>query len=171
MAVICGYFFFASFLSWMVVQLHKRDWVKMPREDDFLNAVRGCDLKPGNYAFPGCESHEEMKSEAFQQKMKTGPSGFITVFANNNMGKNLAYTFLYFFVVSFCLAYLGSLALKPGAEFMPVFRFMSTAAFLTFLSAIVAHAIWFHCRIVGHIIETIVFAAIVGALFGLLWPA
>jgi hypothetical protein len=34
----------------------------------------------------------------------------------------------------------------------------------------VLHAIWFHCRIVGHVLESIAFALIVGAIFGALWP-
>ena len=32
--------FFASFLSWMVLQLHRQDWVKLAKEDEFLQAVR-----------------------------------------------------------------------------------------------------------------------------------
>ena len=31
--------FFASFLSWMVFQLHKMDWVKLAKEDEFLAAA------------------------------------------------------------------------------------------------------------------------------------
>ena len=60
--------FFASFLSWMVLQLHKQDWVKLAQEDKFLEAARGCDLSPGSYMFPGCNSPEEAKSEAHVKK-------------------------------------------------------------------------------------------------------
>jgi hypothetical protein len=87
------------------------------------------------------------------------------------MPRNLALTFLYFLAVSFCLAYLATLALTPGAEFMKVFRFVSTAAFMTFLAAIVQHSIWFRCRIVGHVLESIAYAAITGAIFAAMWPA
>ena len=31
--------FFASFLSWMVLQLHKNDWKKFPNEDAVLAAL------------------------------------------------------------------------------------------------------------------------------------
>ena len=75
-----------------------------------------------------------------------------------------------FLGVSFCLAYLATLALEPGAGFMAVFRFVSTAGFIAFLSAIVQHAIWFKVRIVGHVIESIAYAAIVGAVFAAMWP-
>ncbi|MDH3583017.1 MAG: hypothetical protein OER86_02250 [Phycisphaerae bacterium] len=100
-----------------------------------------------------------------------GPIGIITVFPGPGMGRNLALTFVYFLVASFCLAYLGTLALEPGAGFQAVFRFMATAALLTFLGAIVCHAIWFRSRIVGHVIESVGYAAITGAVFAALWPS
>ena len=162
--------FFASFLSWMVLQLHRKDWGKIPQEDQFMEAARKCDIPLGNYMFPACSSQEEMKSEAYQAKVKAGPRGVMSVYAEVNMGKNLGLTFLYFLVCNFCLAYLATLALKPGAEFMSVFRFVSTAGLMTYLAGIVPHSIWFRCRIVGHIIEAIAFAAIVGAIFGAMWP-
>jgi hypothetical protein len=166
--------FFASFLSWMVVQLHQSDWRKLPAEDEFLRAARAMNLAAGNYMFPGCLTREEMKSPEHQQKMAQGPRGILTVFPMEDMGKsmgrNLGLTILYFLVVSFCIAYLATLALPRGAEFRPVFRFVSTAGLLVFLSAIVQHSIWFRCRITGHVIESIAYAAIIGAIFGVLWP-
>ncbi len=167
--------FFASFLSWMVVQLHKRDWNKLPDEDAFLKALRGINPPPGNYMFPGCGNGAEMKSPEFQAKMAAGPRGVMTVFPlvpmGPDMGRNLGLTFLYFLVVSFCIAYLATLGLSAGAGFRPVFRFVSTAGLLTFLSGIVGHSIWFRCRITGHVIESVAYAAIIGAIFGAMWPA
>ena len=162
--------FFASFLSWMVLQLHRKDWLKLAKEDQLMQAVRDCEIPIGSYMFPGCGSAEEMKSEGYAKKWEAGPSGILTVYPRVSMGKNLSLTFLYFLVVNFCLAYLATLALKPGADFMAVFRFVSTAGFMTFLAAIVQHAIWFHSRIVGHILESIVYAAICGAIFAAMWP-
>ena len=162
--------FFASFLSWMVLQLHKTDWVKLEREDEFLQAGRSIGLAPGNYMFPGCHSQAEMGSPEFKAKMEAGPRGVLTVFGNVSMGQNLGLTFVYFLVVSFCIAYLATLALPREAPFLPVFRFVSTAALLAFLPAIIQHSIWFKCRITGHIIESIAYAAITGAIFAVLWP-
>ena len=168
--------FFASFLSWMVVQLHKQDWLKLENEDEFLNAAREVGLKPGNYMFPGVTSSKEMKSEEYQKKMEQGPCGVITVFGETSMGRNLALTMLYFLACSFCLAYLATIAFPAETphvqpEFMDVFRFVATAGFLTFLPAILQHAIWFHNRILGHVIECIVYALIVGGIFAALWPS
>ena len=163
--------FIASFLSWMVLQLHKQDWVKLAQEEKFIEAARGCDIPPGSYAFPACGCPEEMKSDEFKKKLEAGPHGIMTVFGPISMGRNLGLTFVYFLVASFCLAYLTTLAVPPGADFMKVFRFVATAGFMTFYSAIVPHAIWFKCRIVGHLIESVAFAAIIGAIFAAMWPA
>jgi len=162
--------FFASFLSWMVVQLHKDDWKKVAKEDDLMEAIRKCDLPVGSYMFPGCADAAEMKSEAYAKKWEAGPCGIMTIYPKVNMGRNLGLTFVYFLVISFCLAYLGTLALKPVADFLAVFRFITTAGILTFLAAMVQHAIWFHNRIVGHIIESLIYAAISGAIFAAMWP-
>jgi hypothetical protein len=163
--------FFASFVSWMVLRLHRDDWRKLEREDEFLEAVRGVGLSRGNYMFPYCGTSAEMRSEEYQRKYEAGPRGVMTILANTNMAVNLALTFVYFLAVSFCLAYLATLALPRGAGFMTVFRFVSTAGLLTFLAAIVQHAIWFRVRIVGHVIESIAYAAIVGAIFAAMWPS
>lgn len=162
--------FFASFLSWMVVQLHKGDWRKLAREDEFMDAVRPLGIPTGSYMFPGANSAAEVQSEEYRKKWEKGPCGILTMYPTVNMGRNLGLTFLYFLAVSFCLAYLGTLALKPGDEFLAVFRFIATAGLLTFLAAMVQHAIWFHNRIVGHVIESVAYAAITGAIFAALWP-
>jgi len=106
--------FFASFLSWMVVMLHKKDWRKLEREDDFLDSLRRLGVPPGNYMFPGFETADEMKSEEYANKTKAGPAGVITVFGTVNMGRNLGLTFLYFLACSFCLAYLAGIAFPEG---------------------------------------------------------
>ncbi|MCH9652674.1 MAG: hypothetical protein K0U86_00195 [Planctomycetes bacterium] len=162
--------FFASFLSWMVLQLHRNDWKKMEKEDEFLKTMTDLNVPQGNYMFPGCDTPAEMKTEEYQQKWNNGPAGVMTVFPKVGMGKKLGLTFVYFLIVSFCLAYLSTLAIAPGAEFRVVFRFMSTAGLLVFLSSVVQHSIWFHNRIIGHIIESILYAAIVGIIFGFMWP-
>lgn len=161
--------FFASFLSWMVVMLHKQDWVKIDKEDDFQDALRNLGLSPGNYMFPGFNTAEEMKSKEYAEKCEEGPAGVITVFGKVSMGRNLGLTFLYFLVCSFCLAYIASICVDPGDKLM-AFRVVTTAGLMTFLGAILQHAIWFHNRVVGHVIESIVYALIVGGIFAGFWP-
>jgi hypothetical protein len=163
--------FFASFLLWMIFQLHKDDWRKIEKEAEFMTAAANCNIPEGNYMFPRPDTHAEMQTEAFQKKYDAGPRGILTILPKVNMGQNLGLTIVYFLVVSILLGYLGTMALPKGAEFLAVFRFMFTAAFMTFLAAMVQHAIWFRPRIVGHIIESIGYAAIVGVIFASLWPS
>jgi hypothetical protein len=163
--------FFASFLSWMVLQLHKDDWRKLAKEDDFLATVKKCDIPVGSYMFPKANCNADMQSEEFQKRWATEPHGLLTILPNVNMGQNLGLTFMYFLAVSVGLGYLASLACPPGADFISVFRFVFVAGFMTFLAAIVAHAIWFRPRIVGHVIESVAYAAITATLFAVLWPA
>ncbi len=163
--------FFASFLSWMVLQLHEQDWQRLKREDEFLAGVRGINPPNGSFMFPRCEHPKDMQSEEFQKKWKDGPRGIVTFFPETNMGTNLALTMLLFIAVNFTLAYLGTIAFRRGEEFITIFRFFATASLLVYLTGILQHAIWFKARVVGHIIESIAYALIAGAIFAALWPA
>jgi hypothetical protein len=164
--------FFASFLSWMILQLHKDDWRRIDREEEFLSAVRPFNLPVGSYMFPRPVTPADMKTEAFQAKYAAGPRGVMTILPPTNMGANLAMTMAYFLVVSLTLGYLASVAFPtPGAAtFMNVFRFVFTAGLLAFLASVVQHSIWFRNRIVGHVIESVAYAAIVGVIFAAMWP-
>ncbi|CAN5416147.1 hypothetical protein BH11PLA2_BH11PLA2_27400 [soil metagenome] len=162
--------FFASFVSWMVLQLHKKDYQKLPNENDFIDVARSMNVPLGNYMFPYCDKPEEMKSEAFQTKYKTGPRGSVTFFPMTNMGKNLFCMVIYFIAMSFGIGYLTTLALPPGAEFLAVFRFVATAAVMIYLAAMIPQSVWFKNRITGHVIESIAYAAISGAIFAAMWP-
>jgi hypothetical protein len=163
--------FVASFLSWMVIQLHEKDWLKLNEEDAFMAAVRDCAIPEGSYMFPRAASAAEMKTEAFGKKYDTGPRGVLTVLPKANMGVNLGLTFGYFLAVSAGLGLLAALAFAPGAGFGTVFGFVFVAGVLAFLAAMVQHAIWFRGRITGHVVESVAYAAIAAGLFAAFWPA
>lgn len=162
--------FFASFVSWMVLELHKKDWTPLAKEDEVMTAIGSFNLPVGSYMFPFARTHADMKSEGFQKKYAAGPRGIITIMPKANMGAMLGLTVLYFFGCSFLLGYLANIAFKPGAEIMEVFRFVFTAAFMTFIAAMISHAIWFKARIVGHLIESLAYAAITATIFAAMWP-
>ncbi|QDT12088.1 hypothetical protein [Planctomycetes bacterium K23_9] len=163
--------FFFSFLSWMVLQLHAKDWVRIDGEDEFIDQVRALKIPEGNYMFPGCANNKEMQEEAYQAKYKSGPRGILSVLPAANMGKNLGLTVLYFFACNCTFAYLASFALESTTDFVTVFRFVATVALFTFCAAIIQHAIWFRMRVVGHVIESIAYCLIAGGIFAALWPA
>jgi hypothetical protein len=64
--------FFASFLSWMVLQLHKKDWVKLEKEDEFMVATGNCNIPVGSYIFPAANSPAEMQTETFKATVHPG---------------------------------------------------------------------------------------------------
>lgn len=163
--------FFASFLSWMVLRLHEKDWRKLPAEDVVIDAIRHANVPEGNYMFPGTETMKEMNDPDYVAKYNAGPRGILTVLPAANMGKNLALTMLYFLVCNATFAYLADFALGAGQSgFVTVLRFVATIALLTFSASIIQHAIWFRNRIAGHIIESIAYALIAGCIFAALWP-
>lgn len=88
--------FFASFLSWMVLQLHKQDWVKLEKEEDVVAALKAAEVPLGNYMIPGCVDMKDMQSEEYTRKWEEGPRGTMTLFGNISMGRNLGLTFVYF---------------------------------------------------------------------------
>jgi hypothetical protein len=163
--------FFSSFLSWMVLQLHKKDWGRVEKEDQLMEAVGKCNLPVGSYMFPCPVTPAEMQAPEFQKKYDAGPRGVLTILPKVNMGVNLGLTVLYFFAVSVGLGCLATIAFRPGAGFLEVFGLVFMAGFMTFLAAMVQHTIWFRPRIVGHLIESVAYAAIAGVLFAALWPA
>lgn len=165
--------FFASFLSWMVFQLHFKDWGKLEAEEKLMGTVREMNIPEGNYIFPGATSGKEMNSAAHQEKMAAGPRGILQVLPVPTMGKNLGLTLLFFLVCNATFAYLAHIAFEPGSgpDFITVFRFVATVALLTFCASMVQHAIWFRNRVTGHVIESIGYALVAGAIFAALWPA
>lgn len=162
--------FFASFLSWMVLRLHFKDWMKIDSEDEFMGKVRELGLPAGNYGFPGFATPADTNDPEIHAKCAEGPSGILTVFPKISMGRNLGLTFVYFLSVSFCLAYLASFALVDESSRLEVFRFVATAGLMTYLAAMLQHAIWFRSRIIGHVIESIAYALITGGIFAAMWP-
>jgi len=163
--------FFAGFLTWMVLPVHQADWRQVPEEANFLEKLKGQQIPPGNYMFPFASDSREMNSPEYKAKTAEGPTGTLQVWdAPCSMGRNLICQYLYLLAVSFCLGYLATMGPELGARFIDVFRFVSTAAFLTYTAAIVPNAIWFKSRIAGHVIDGIVFGLVTGAVFAMLWP-
>jgi hypothetical protein len=164
--------FLASFLVWTVLPHHANDWKALPNEEAFSSAVRNLNLPKGNYCFPHACDNKEMASPEFQAKQKQGPTGTMQLWGGPpNMGRNMICQFLFFVAVSFCLAYLATLGLRPGATFMDVFRFVGTAGILAYTTATVPSSIWFNWKLAPYVIDGVAYGLITGLIFGFFWPA
>ena len=167
--------FIASSIIHMVLPYHRSDIRKVPKEDEFLEALRRLNVPPGDYAAPHAGSMAGMKDPAFIDKMKKGPLVFMTVApgAPPSMGTSLTLWFLFSLLVSVFSGYLTGRALAPGVSYLEVFRFAGTTAFMGYSFALLQQSIWYR-RNWGTTLKTFADGLLYGLLtagtFGWLWP-
>lgn len=137
--------FVVSSVIHMVLTYHRNDFGKVPSEDDVMEALRGFDIKPGDYVLPCAGSPKEMGEPGFIEKSTKGPVAFITVMPSGppSMGSSLAQWFGYCVVVGLVAGYVAGLAVGPGAEYRLVFRLVSTTAFVGYSLALMQNSIWY----------------------------
>lgn len=172
-----------TFLAWMasglihmVVKYHNSDYQRLTNEDEVMDAVRKGSPKLGIHTFPYCVDMNEMKDEGVQQRFKTGPVGFVTMFPSGmpNMGKLMVQQISFFLFGCVLIAYCATLALEPGAHYMAVFRFVATVGFLTFGWAVIPLSIWFGhlwSTTAKYLLDAFVYGLMVAGSFAWLWPA
>jgi hypothetical protein len=167
--------FVASSILHMVLTYHSTDVRKLPREEAVLEALRGANVPPGDYAAPHPGSPAGMKDPAFLSKMTKGPIVFMTVApgATPSMGTSLTLWFVYSVVVSLFAGYITGRALSPGAHYLEVFRFVGASAFMGYSMALVQQSIWYK-RAWGttmkSVIDGFIYALLTAGTFGWLWP-
>ena len=167
--------FFASFLIHMVLGYHRKDFVAMPNEETVLEAIRKVGAGPGEYMMPHANGPEAMKDPAFAAKMERGPVAIVTLRKPGTfaMGSYLAWWFVYCVVVSIFAAYVTGRALGEGVEYLQVFRFAGTVAFVGYALALWQNAIWYSRPLRTVLLQTIdglIFACLTAGIFGWLWP-
>jgi hypothetical protein len=167
--------FIASFFAWMVLPHHKGDWKSVPDEAGFLNSLRSLRIPAGQYMFPFCAGSAAMKDPEFQRRMKEGPNGSLIIWTGMpSMGRNLVLTFIFYLVVGVFVAYLTSLALPWGTDYLKVFQVSGTAAILAYCFGSIPHAIWFGKSLrstIMDIIDGVVYGLLTAGTFGWLWPS
>ncbi|MCP3960934.1 MAG: hypothetical protein GY719_24065 [bacterium] len=168
--------FIVSMLIWMVLNLHKKDWVKLPDEDAFAEAVNAQNPAVGEYSFPHAASSEEWKSDEWQAKFKRGPVGFLTIkpAGEMGMGKSMTAWLIYIVVIHIFVAYLCGQVLPAGVDYLKVFQVAGTAAILGFAGAVAPEAIWMGRRwsnVLRGIVDGVIYGLLTAGTFGWLWPA
>jgi quinol-cytochrome oxidoreductase complex cytochrome b subunit len=167
--------FFASFVMHMVLPYHWGQLKQLPREDDVMTALRGFNIPPGDYGVPCPDSPKAMRDPAFLEKRAKGPVMLMTVLPGgpNSMGKNLAQWFVYGLVVNTFAAYITGRALSPGADYLAVFRFVGTTAFLGYSLALAQTSIWSArawSTTLTSMFDGLVYGLLTAGRFGWLWP-
>ncbi len=167
--------FLVSSVIHMVLPWHKNDYAKMANEDKVMAALRPLAIPPGDYMVPRPSSSQEMKSADFAEKLRQGPVLMMTVLPNGpwTMTQNLVSWFVYCAVVGCFAAYVAGRALGPGAEYLAVFRFAGTTAFVGYALALWQMSIWYKrawSLTIKSTIDGMVYALVTAGVFGWLWP-
>ncbi|MEE8106177.1 MAG: hypothetical protein V3T86_11645 [Planctomycetota bacterium] len=167
--------FVGSFLMWMVLPHHKKDWGKVADEDGLMDTLRAQGVKAGQYAFPCAETSAQMNDPEFQKRYAAGPSGMMVIRPTGgfNMGTGLAKSFGFNLVISICVAYVASITLVPAASGMQIFRLTSVVAFLGYAGALGWGVIWWSrtwSSTIKEMLDGLFYGLITGAAFLLLWP-
>lgn len=172
-ATIVG--FFLSFLMWAVLPHHQGDVKFSPDQDKLMDFVRTSNVEPGVYMFPNCADRKDFQKPENVEKFNAGPWGTLSVWGSKpNMGRNMALTILYFFLVSLLVAYVTGQARGTGSDFLAVFQVASTGAILAHVLGGAPGGIWFGKRLryfITDAIDGLVYAIATGAVFALMWPA
>jgi hypothetical protein len=166
--------FFYSALAWMVLPHHKKEWQPFPNEDAVMGAVRAGNLPGGLYHFPHAADPKAMQTAEFQQKMNAGVIAYVTVVehAGRGMGGTMIKSLLGNLVVSVFVAYVLSLTMQAGAEYMAVFRVAGTVAFMAFGLGQIQESVWFgrpwKAYLLGSV-DALISALLVAGVFGWRW--
>lgn len=167
--------FLVSSVIHMALPWHKGDYAKVPNEDKVMDALRPFAIPPGDYMMPRASSMKDMSSPEFTEKMKKGPVMIFTVVPNGpaTMGKSLTLWFLYSVLVGFFAAYLTGRTLSAGADYLEVFRYIGTTAFLGYSLALLQTSIWYRrawSTTIKSMIDGLIYALVTAGVFGWLWP-
>lgn len=155
--------FVASAIAWMALPFHRTEWQSLPNAAETFPSIAKMGIAPGQYIFPGMDDDPE--------RQKSGPWGTLSIWVGQpSMGMNMLQSLVFYWFASFCIAYLATLAIPSGADFMKVFRFVGTAGILTYCFAGIPNGIWFKRKLLWDVVDGIAFALLTGVIFALLWP-
>lgn len=169
--------FVASSLSHMALQLHKKDFGKLPNEEQLLAALRANGVQPGNYMFPSCSgSMKDMASPEMKAKLQLGPIGTMIVRPGGSfsMGAPLLQWFLLSLFISACAGYVAGIGLPAGTDTTTVFRSTATVALIGYSVTHVTDSIWKGLSwsvTAKFVFDGFIYALVTGAAFAWKWPA
>jgi hypothetical protein len=167
--------FVASAIVHMVLPHHRNDFDTVPKEDDVQEALRRFNIPPGDYLLPCARTAAAMKDPKFIERRKKGPVLLMTVMPSGEMGMGtqLALWFVNSIVIGIFAAYVAGRAVPPGGDYLQVFRFAGTTAFLAYAYALMHDSIWFRRRwstTARYLVDGLVYGLLTAGTFGWLWP-
>lgn len=165
--------FIASSLIWMILKYHDSEWKKLPDEEAARAAMKGASV--GQYSIPHAASMAERETPEWKEKYKEGPAAMLVVVPHGSlaMGKQMVQWFVFCVLASFLIAYVTSIALPAGTDYLKVFRVAGTVAVLTYAGAVPMKSIWFGSpwsATIKDVIDGLIYGLLTAGVFGWLWP-
>jgi hypothetical protein len=164
--------FIASNILWMALPFwHYRDYGRLASETTLLDALSS--EKTGQYIAP-CVDWKKMTAEE-REAMGRRPSAYLLVRnpSKFSLGPSLLLYFLYGLAIVIIVACLTARTHGAGTEYLDVFCFAGTAAFLGFGFRSVSDSIWYGKPwkvAFKEMIDGLIYAGLIGGTFGWLWP-
>jgi hypothetical protein len=162
----------ASFITHMLVPIHKGEWTGLADEENVTSALAA--VPPGQYMFPWAEM-KDMRSPEHLAKVNRGPNGYVVLWGKPvAFGRNLVLMLLFYLVVGVFVAYVAWHGLGSGAHrYLQVFQVAGAAAFLVHGLGHMPHMIWFGNnprQPWTYMLDGIIYALVTAGVFGWLWP-
>lgn len=168
--------FLVSFVLHMGLKYHRSDVKQLPDEDGVLGAIRRANTPPGDYVLPYA-TMETMNQPEYVAKRSAGPVALVTVMPGGppTMKRELTGWFIYSLAVSVFTAYVTGRALMGDAavEYLDVFRFAATTAFLGYGMAQFQESIWWGRSwntTLKNLFDALVYALVTAGVFGTFYP-
>ncbi len=177
MPIVLGAFlaWIASALIHIVAKYHNSDYQPLSNEDEVMTAVRKGSPTLGIHMLPYCKEMSEMNDPAVQDKFNKGPVAILTVLPSGlpNMAKLMPQQIGFFLAGCILIAYCATQVLAAGADYMVVFRFVSSVGFLAFGWANIPMSIWYGhpwSTTAKYLLDALIYGLIVAGSFAWLWP-
>jgi len=165
--------FIASWVIHMLLPYHRSDFLGLPSEDEVMAALRQHQIPPGDYVMPHAADAKALRSPEFVEKTKKGPVAMLTVMKGFTMGTSLLQWIVYCVLVGVFAAYLTGRVVPPGGDYLEVFRFAGTTAFLGYGMALLQNSIWYKrawWTTLKSVFDGLIYALLTAGVFGWLWP-
>lgn len=167
--------FLASSVLHMLLPFHRGDYRKLANEDKVLADLRDAGVTPGDYHFPYAVDSKATGSPEMIEKYERGPAGVLTVIPKGppNMAKYLGSWLIYCVALSFLTAYVATIGLGAGADYLEVFRLVSVVAFLAYAGAQAQNSIWkgqAWSTTSIHIADSLIYGLLTAGVFSWMWP-
>ncbi len=167
--------FIASSILHMFMTYHQSDYGQVPSEDSVREALRGANIAPGDYHIPYAGTAKAMSDPEWIEKANQGPNAMLTVVANGvpAMGKYLTQWFIYCIVIGIFAAYVAGNAVQPGEDYLVVFRYVGSVAFVGYALGLPQNSIWYHKNwgaTFKSMFDGLIYSLLTAGVFGWLWP-